>query len=153
MRQICNGPDPVVVKGAIQSLPSTVWWRFHIDRAEICEISNDLFEAFLHFTRHRGWDKFLKVWLAEVRYTGHPYPVAGVTKGGLLRLFALVLEYAVDKDSEERVDRLHPRVLQTFIASKMLRSWSAGCGKHPIATTFRSSRFFYLGLHDSNIDI
>ena len=80
-----------VVEGAIQSLPPTIWWRFYLT----AEISNDLFEAFLYFTRHQGWDKTFEVWVAGARYTdvGHVKPIY---ESGL-RLFALVLEYAADK--------------------------------------------------------
>ncbi|TEB30625.1 hypothetical protein FA13DRAFT_1792210 [Coprinellus micaceus] len=102
MRQICHGLDPDAIEGAIQSLPSTTWWMIdmesRLETSEAYEISQSLYDAFLRFTRDQGWDKFFTTWVAGEWYTGQHSPIGHAIEGGLVRLLALVMEYAKLKD-------------------------------------------------------
>ena len=64
-----------------------------LSSGEAYEISESLYEAFLHFTRGQGWDRFFTTWVAGEWYTDGHSPIGHATEGGLVRLLALVVEY------------------------------------------------------------
>jgi hypothetical protein len=65
-----------------------------LETSEAYEISQSLYDAFLRFTRDQGWDKFFTTWVAGEWYTGQHSPIGHAIEGGLVRLLALVMEYA-----------------------------------------------------------